>query len=69
MFRYPHAILCALAALAAGCQSPPQNAGVPAGDSSAMAPVPAPDPVSPDTTGPALWSWLQKEAYRESWDL
>lgn len=61
-------ILIALGAFVAACQPPPEAAD-PAGDTAAPAPAPATRPAPPDTTGPALWSFLREQRYRESWEL
>lgn len=68
MTRRLPTILIVLGALVAACQSPPEEAGAPAEDTAAP-PAPATEPAPPDTTGPALWSFLQEERYRESWEL
>jgi hypothetical protein len=65
----PRAWLALAAALAAGCQVPPESA-TPAADSAALASAtPVTEPVGPDTTPKAVRDWLETERYRERWVL
>jgi hypothetical protein len=63
-------MLAAVCLLAAACQGPPQEALAPAAESVATRPAVArPGYDRPDTTGSAVLAWLEKEEYRETWEL
>jgi len=58
-----------VAALAAACEAPSWEANAPAADTAVMRPSPATSPDRPDTTGGAVWAWLEEQRYAETWEL